>query len=72
MGKMDWVLLLVGSNLPIAASILRNKDTNSTGSDDVAADVLDFAGAVLRAVQFNQPIPDLPASLRPKPATSTV
>lgn len=67
MNKMDWVLLLVGSNLPIAANVLRNKDANSTGSDDVAADVLDYAASVLRAVQFNQPLPDLPASLRPKP-----
>lgn len=72
MSKLDWILMLIGSNLPIASSLLRNKDANSTGADDMAADLLDYTGAVLRAVQFNTPIPDLPASLRPKPKTEGV
>lgn len=67
MTRLDWVLILIGSNIPIASTLLRNKDANSTGADDLAADILDYAGAALRAVQFGTSIPDLPASLRPKP-----
>jgi hypothetical protein len=66
MSKLQWVLMLLGPNLSIAANLLRAKDTNSTGSDDLGADVLDYTGKVLQAIQFNMPMPDLPSSLRPK------
>lgn len=69
MNKLQWIMLLIGSNLPIAEMLLRNKDTNSTGADDMAADLMGYTSKVLQALQFGLPIPDLPSSLRPKIST---
>jgi len=66
MSKMDWILATTTPGMSIAASLLRAKDDNSTGADDLTADILDYGVAAIHAIQFGLPMPDLPASLRPK------
>lgn len=68
MSKMDYVELFAIPGLKSGAIILRNKDTNSTGTDDVCADIFSYAADAFAAVKNGLPLPELPASLRPKPA----
>lgn len=43
MTKLDWILLFVLPGLRTASQILRNKDKDSVGADDIAADAIDLA-----------------------------
>lgn len=67
--RLDIVLEIAKPTMRSAAGMLRRKDANTTGKDDMAADAITFAIDMLDAVQNGEPIPDLPASLRPKPQT---
>ncbi len=65
--RLDLILTFVTPQLQVAAQLLRRRDTDSTGADDLTADILDFASRAISAIQNGLPLPDLPESLRPKP-----
>lgn len=71
MSKLEITLMFAMPQMKIAAQLLRKKDANSTGSDDIAADIMDYAADAVTAVQNGFPLPDLPASLRPKEKVDT-
>lgn len=64
--KLDLILAFAVPSMGSAAQLLRMKDTNSTGADDLTADAIDFASACIVAIRTGAPLPDLPKSLRPK------
>jgi hypothetical protein len=68
MSKLDWILTFLLPNAQSAVQILRRKDANRTGKDDLAADALEFRLNCVRAIQDDLPLPELPESLRPKAA----
>lgn len=67
--KLQMIMFFTLPAVRGAASFLRNKDSNSTGKDDLAADALDYAVEMVESLVNNTPTPNLPASLRPKPKT---
>ena len=64
--KLKYVEWFVIPGMKTGAQILRTKDANTTGSDDLTADIFDFAADAFFAVKNGLPLPDLPVSLRPK------
>lgn len=69
MGRAGFILSTLLAFLPIGSSVLRTKDANSTGTDDFAADVIDYTAMVISAALNGQPIPFPPATITagPKP-----
>lgn len=55
MSKLDWVLKFLTPFLVLASSLLREKDDNSTGADDEAAEAIDFLLKRLEA--YRKPVP---------------
>lgn len=47
MNKTKLILTLLLPLLQTAVTLLRTKDENSTGKDDLAADALEFAGVLV-------------------------
>jgi hypothetical protein len=43
MSKLDWILLFVMPPLQTAAQLLADRDANSTGADDEAAEAIRYA-----------------------------
>lgn len=54
MTKLDWILMFILPSMRTAAALLANKDANSTGADDEAAEAINFAVARLEKFQASK------------------
>lgn len=74
--KRDIFLMIALSQTKTVSTLLRMKDDNDTGSDDIAADIVDFTVDCIQAVQRGVQLPMMPASLaqalRLQPAVNEV
>jgi hypothetical protein len=63
---MSWKIYLffVIPTLNYVSTILKNKDANESGADDKAAQFIHYAAVALTAIANDEPMPDLPLTLK--------
>ncbi len=62
---MNWKfhLMIVYPNPQVVSQLLANRDANTTGSDDRAAQFLHYASVAIQAIINDQPLPTMPTTL---------